>query len=134
VIAAGAALLVALIRFSAAYFAISDPDELLVRLLNGITVEAAATDTAHEDNSHDEDQADTIAEEPGPADHWSAILGVAPDAPFSEIRSAYHQKLKQYHSDLVEGAGLGPLLKDRAEEITKQLNAAYEAARMATNG
>jgi hypothetical protein len=52
------------------------------------------------------------------------ILGVGSNASAAEIRTAYREKIKQYHPDRV--AALGPKLKAVAERETKMLNVAYE--------
>jgi curved DNA-binding protein CbpA len=53
------------------------------------------------------------------------VLGVAPGASAEEIRSAYQKLIQQYHPDRV--AGMGPELRELAEQRTKELNAAYDA-------
>jgi hypothetical protein len=52
------------------------------------------------------------------------ILGVLPTASFSEIKTAYRKRMTEYHPDKV--AALGSALRELAEEMTKQINNAYE--------
>lgn len=51
------------------------------------------------------------------------VLGVALGASRQEMRTAYREKISQYHPDKV--AALGPELKALAEEKTKEINRAY---------
>lgn len=41
---------------------------------------------------------------------WHRLLGVPPDASFSEIKRAYRSKIKKYHPDLNPGAGTNHLV------------------------
>jgi hypothetical protein len=51
------------------------------------------------------------------------VLGVGVGASQQEMRTAYREKISQYHPDKV--AALGPELKALAEEKTKEINRAY---------
>lgn len=53
------------------------------------------------------------------------VLGIARGASQEEIRSAYREKCKQYHPDLVQG--LGPKIRELAESELKAINDAYDA-------
>ena len=52
------------------------------------------------------------------------ILGLPHSAPFADIRNAYHEKIRQYHPDLV--AKMGPEIQEVARKQTQRLNFAYE--------
>ena len=55
------------------------------------------------------------------------MLGVAPNATAAEIKAAYREAIKAYHSDKV--ASLGKKLRELAEEESKRINVAYDKAR-----
>jgi len=57
-------------------------------------------------------------------DKYFAILGLAPDAGFAEIKAAYRKLSMQYHPDKV--GHLGEEFKKVAEEKMKEINNAYE--------
>jgi len=57
---------------------------------------------------------------------WYEILNVSPSAPMPEITNAYRAQINRYHPDKV--AHLGPEIRRVAEEMTTQINAAYEEA------
>lgn len=59
----------------------------------------------------------------GTRDPYS-ILGVSRNAGPEEIRNAYHEKIRQYHPDLVDK--MGPEIQQVAREKTQLLNSAYE--------
>lgn len=48
-----------------------------------------------------------------------SLLGIAPDATKEEIRKAYHMRMMEWHPDR------NPHRMKEAEEMSKQLNAAY---------
>jgi len=56
-------------------------------------------------------------------DEAYSILGIKSSATNEEIKSAYKQKMKEYHPDRV--ADLGIELKQLAEQKTQQINNAY---------
>jgi hypothetical protein len=58
---------------------------------------------------------------------WWDVLGVSSLAPLSEIRSSYLARIKECHPDRV--AGLSDEIVELAERRTKELNAAFEAAK-----
>lgn len=62
--------------------------------------------------------------EPSPEFDPYLILGVSRNAGSEEIRNAYHEKIRQYHPDLVEK--MGPEIQQVAREKTQLLNSAYE--------
>jgi len=51
------------------------------------------------------------------------VLGVAPDASQAEIDQAYRRLMSQYHPDKLAGAA--PELREKAEQRTREINAAY---------
>lgn len=55
------------------------------------------------------------------------VLGVRPDASPQEIKSAYRDKIAQYHPDRLEG--MAPDLLALANERTRELNDAYARLR-----
>lgn len=57
---------------------------------------------------------------------WNDVLSVSPDASDEEIKTAYREKIKLYHPDLV--SGLGDKLKIVAEQEAQKINAAKEEA------
>jgi curved DNA-binding protein CbpA len=56
------------------------------------------------------------------------VLEVTLQASDEQIKAAYRSKMKSYHPDRLEG--LADELKKLAERRAKQLNQAYEAAKM----
>jgi CRP-like cAMP-binding protein len=62
----------------------------------------------------------------GGDDPWE-ILGVAQGTGRTELKKAYHNKVRQFHPDRYEL--MGPELRSRAEEQTKRINAAYTSIR-----
>ena len=63
--------------------------------------------------------------QPGaPADDPYSILGVPSGASLDEIKSAYRERIKEYHPDRV--ATLGAELRALAERKTKEINLAFQ--------
>ena len=58
------------------------------------------------------------------------ILGVGPDAPPDEVRSAWRELVKQNHPDRLASAGLPPEMRRIAEERLREINLAYEEVRL----
>lgn len=56
-----------------------------------------------------------------------AILGVAPDAAWDDIRHAYLRLSKSYHPDLFGGVVLPPEVRDYLADMSQRINAAYHA-------
>jgi len=52
------------------------------------------------------------------------VLGLGGRVTFADIKKHYRQRMLEYHPDKV--AGLGPKLRDLAEEESKKINAAFE--------
>ena len=52
------------------------------------------------------------------------VLGLRGRVTFTEIKSHYRERMREYHPDKV--AALGPKLRELAENETKKINAAYE--------
>lgn len=55
------------------------------------------------------------------------ILGVPPNAPWDEVRSAYHGLAKMYHPDRYANAELPPEVCDYLAAMARRVNAAYAA-------
>lgn len=53
------------------------------------------------------------------------ILSVPPDASDADIKSAYHERAKQYHPDLFESKGCGASLYAVAEKLFTHITGAY---------
>ena len=60
---------------------------------------------------------------------WYEVLGVGPTATTDEVRAAYLVLVKAWHPDRFAAE---PTLAARAEERLKEINAAYEDARVWT--
>jgi DnaJ-domain-containing protein 1 len=86
--------------------------------------EFAASSSEEPFEKHESFEDDYEEELEEPEEPWYKVLGVLPDATKDEIKSAYREKIKQYHPDLV--SGLGEKLKALAEIETQKLNAARE--------
>lgn len=56
-----------------------------------------------------------------------AILGVAPDAGWEEVRQAYHRLAKKYHPDRYASAELPAEVQDYLAVMARRVNAAYAA-------
>ena len=54
-------------------------------------------------------------------------LGVAMDAPVSEIKKAYRQKANEFHPDKIEGKGLPPEFIKFANDRLAEINESYDA-------
>ncbi|QRM47221.1 J domain-containing protein [Rhizobium sp. BG4] len=67
-------------------------------------------------------------EERSRSEPWWTVLGVAADAAVEEIKTAYRNAIRGYHSDKV--AHLGDKLKVVAEFESRRLNKAYETAKV----
>jgi len=52
------------------------------------------------------------------------VLGVSPDASQAEIDQAYRRLMSQYHPDKLAGAA--PELLEKAEQRSREINAAYD--------
>lgn len=60
-------------------------------------------------------------------DGWRSVLNVGSDATIEDIKSAYREAIKRYHTDRVEG--LGDKIRAVAEEESRRLNDAYSSAK-----
>ena len=78
-------------------------------------------------SAHESHQEQASKAEVTDAIGWRAILGVPPSATVEDVKAAYRQAIKGYHTDRV--AGLGEKIQAVAEEESKKLNAAYAAAK-----
>ena len=56
-----------------------------------------------------------------------AILGVAPNAGWEEVRQAYHRLAKSYHPDRYASAELPSEVQDYLAAMARRVNAAYAA-------
>jgi hypothetical protein len=84
---------------------------------------------AHQGRSEQKEEAkkDGGEREPPRPAPWHEVLGVKPTASPEEIKAAYREAIKAYHSDKV--ASLGKKLRDLAEDESKRINVAYGQAR-----
>ena len=57
--------------------------------------------------------------------NYYELLGISPKATVSEIRKAYHEKLKEYHPDRHQNAEFD-WIRQQAESMTRLLGEAYE--------
>ena len=58
---------------------------------------------------------------------WPEVLGVSRKADVHEIKAAFRNAIRAYHPDLLVRSG--PKLRALAEEETRRITAAYEAAK-----
>jgi len=63
---------------------------------------------------------------------WYETLGVSSTATLDQIRTAYREKIVQYHPDKV--AKLGPELKELALRMSQKINSAYSQAKKLRQG
>jgi DnaJ like chaperone protein len=82
---------------------------------------APSEDSAQAESSNEEQNGTVANESPNNPFH---ILEISKDASIEEIRSAYRERMKEYHPDKV--AGLGKDIRELAENKAKAINAAYE--------
>lgn len=68
-----------------------------------------------------------LREPEGPS--WRAVLGVSAGASWREVTAAYRELITKNHPDKV--AHLSERIRKVAEEETRRINAAYEAAQAA---
>jgi DnaJ like chaperone protein len=59
------------------------------------------------------------------SEHYQ-LLGVTPSASLADIKRAYHDKVKRFHPDTLEGKDLDPEFLDFAKHKMSELNNAYE--------
>ncbi len=118
---------VALVSLAAFVFALLLPllYRLLLYILHGrVAFRRRPTDPRPQDpppESEHRARPDQTEAKPDPF----TVLGVARNATFDEIKSAYRTKMREYHPDKV--ASLGAELRELAERKAKQINEAFEA-------
>jgi DnaJ-domain-containing protein 1 len=129
-----------LLGFCVVYFIIDKPDESHTSPANDHARQSSDSDGANEDASSEgfERQHSGTGEggerrtsgpdHPKRERHWSEVLDVPAAAHIDEIKAAYRKKMAQYHPDKV--ASLGPELRDVADKLTKEINAAYDRANL----
>ena len=133
IIAAPVALLVWMIRLN--QIEISLPDEAAFRSLWYMDDEDEGVDEPHSDDepsmldgekieADEQTETPTVEDQAEEAPAWYSVLGVSANSSVDEINSAYRAQIKQYHPDKV--AGMGPKIREVAEEQTRLLNAARE--------
>ncbi len=91
---------------------VEDDDGELQRIINELN------------SSEESGQYEKSAESPMTIEKACLILGTKQHCSADEIKSAYLQKVKEYHPDKV--ASLGDELKKLAERKTLEINLAYE--------
>ncbi len=69
---------------------------------------------------------DAFGTAPSQASNWHEVLEVSELATVEQIRTAYKQKISQYHPDKVADMGLE--IRELAETRSKEINAAYDQA------
>lgn len=84
------------------------------------TPSSGFAETAQEVNGTQDDEWEVLRTDEGCAE----MLGISGDITMKQIRTAYRQKIAEYHPDKV--AALGPKLRDLAEVESKRLNVAYQ--------
>lgn len=72
------------------------------------------------------DAGDSADAAPSAISSWYEILDVSEFATVEQIKSAYRQKISQYHPDKVAGMALE--IRDLAEARSRDINAAYDRA------
>jgi DnaJ-domain-containing protein 1 len=58
--------------------------------------------------------------------HWTAVLGISPDASIEQIDRAYQVRIAELHLD--KAAALGPEARELAGRKSREIEAAYEEA------
>ena len=100
----------------------NDSDEELKKIIDELNKDKTAKDKSSDsskDNSTEKNEKKVFT-----LDDAYSILGLKSEATNDEIKSAYKQKVKEYHPDRV--ANLGEELKQLAEQKTQQINKSYE--------
>ncbi|OGU13576.1 MAG: hypothetical protein A2X61_02100 [Ignavibacteria bacterium GWB2_35_12] len=100
----------------------NDSDEELKKIIDELNKDKTAKDKSSDsskDNSTQKNEKKVFT-----LDDAYSILGLKSEATNDEIKSAYKQKVKEYHPDRV--ANLGEELKQLAEQKTQQINKSYE--------
>ena len=93
-----------------------DDDEDLKRLIDSLKKNSTNSNYTEQNNFDNNLKLD--------AESAFRILGIYPNACNDEIKSAYKQRIKEYHPDKV--AQLGAELRSLAEKKTSEINQAYE--------
>lgn len=86
-------------------------------------IEAFVNSNLYSENSRASEEKVKSQSYSGQSDPYE-VLGIKRGATHEEVRSAYREKCKQYHPDLVRN--LGPKLRALAESELKAINDAYE--------
>ncbi|TAL68592.1 MAG: hypothetical protein EPN82_09955 [Bacteroidetes bacterium] len=98
------------------------PDEELKRIIDELNNDKSKEKSSYKyktgTNKKEENKKDLTL------DKAYSIFGLKQNATTDEIKSAYKQKIKEYHPDRV--ANLGSELKQLAEQKTQEINMAYE--------
>jgi DnaJ-domain-containing protein 1 len=128
-----------LLGYCVVYFIIDKPDGSHTSPANEHARQSSRSDAASEDSSANGSERNSGTDEGGERRtsgpdqpqrerHWSEVLDVPTAAHIDEIKAAYRRKMAQYHPDKV--ASLGPELREVADKLTKEINAAYDRANL----
>ena len=98
--------------------------EALIRLLN--LDDVSAFDAARSARSGDSGHAAAARTDLGQA---YRVLGVEPDAPDKEVKTAYRRLMNQHHPDKLKARGMPESMIPVAEEKTQEIRAAYDTVK-----
>jgi len=77
-------------------------------------------------SDRDYDEARSMFKPTGNLDAAYEVLGVLPEAPTSEVKSAYRKMAKEYHPDVLARKGMGEDFESFAKDKMRAVNDAYD--------